>query len=324
MIVAIICIFTVSAFAVEIVSKTESEEYGTVIQLNSDPGLDNASQYISTLKKINNASTDTEALCILTDGTYYYVFPTSYINIERADGILDLYTGTEENPGLAQAMAEFNDAMGTSYYENYAVVGSGTERRIEETVRFTFPSDVTEIRDNICCIRYYPKLVELRFTQAINLTSGGDTFKGCSKLETVVGFEKMDPTLFLRSIFTGCTSLQSIKLPTSIIRIPSSMFAGCGKLRIENLDECTQLTTIGSSAFQDAKTLVFTLSGSVTSIANTFTGGKPTNAVYIYTGTSSSVFSGCDKLSGATVINASDYNPNNSYTGINLVVGYSN
>jgi hypothetical protein len=57
-----------SAFAEGIVNKrTDSDEYGTVIQLTEDPGLDNAAQYVSTLKKINDAGTDNDALCMLTD-----------------------------------------------------------------------------------------------------------------------------------------------------------------------------------------------------------------------------------------------------------------
>lgn len=446
MISVLALMLAITSFANDIVvSRTEDAEYGTVIQLNADPGLENAAQYVSTLKKINNASTDIESLTVFTDGTYYYVFPSSYINIERNDGKLDLYAGTAENPGLAQAMAEFNDAMGTSYYESYVLNGSYTDRRIDEIVRFTFPKDVTSMSDSYCCIRSYPKLVEIKFTSVLNLSGAGDTFKNCASLTTVVGFENMDPTLFKSSIFIGCIALESIKLPTSITRIPTGMFTGCGKLRIENLNECTQLTTIGSSAFKDAGTLVFTLPDSVTtieseafrsafqqatasftinstsklvtigesafndcrygtsriyipstvtsigkdafiknynlvaldnfenckvktiengtfsytsslkalklprtvttigtafadnnnltlvyipdsvtSIANTFTGGKPTNAVFIYTGTNTDVFENCDKLSGANIIPASAYVPGNSYTGINIVVGYSN
>ena len=101
MISLLVIVFAVSAFAEEIiVSKTESEEYGTVIQLSADPGLDNAKNYVSTLNKINNGSTDLESLCILTDGTYYYVFPSSYIVDEREDGRFDIIA-----TALAEAMA---------------------------------------------------------------------------------------------------------------------------------------------------------------------------------------------------------------------------
>lgn len=444
MMVALISVFTISAFADEIiVSKTESEELGTIIQLNADPGLDNASQYVSTLKKINDAGTDKDALVILTDGNTdnpsYYVFPSSYIVDERADGKLDLIATP-----LATAISEFNTAKGTSYYADYSVYGSGATKRINPIVRFEFTSDVTSVSDSLCCFRSYPNLVEVRFNYEINLSGAGDLFKSSSKLKTVVGFENADPSL-AKSMFIGCNSLETVSLSTDITRIPNSMFWGCKKVTITNLSECTQLTTIGASAFQDTSYLVFTLPDSVTtieksafqsafkegnggsftinptsqlttigasafedcrkmpknvyipstvtsigekaftkcytletlenfenceiteikdgtftsvtnlktikipetvttigaafadnnylalvyipksvtSIADTFTGGKPTNAVFIYTGSDKNVLSTCSKLANANVINASDYDAEKAYTGINLVVGFS-
>lgn len=128
MIMVFLSVFAISAFAEDIVvSKTQSEEYGTVIQLNADPGLDNASQYVSTLKNINDAGTDKTALCILTDGAEtpsYYVFPASYIVYEINGGKFEIYAGTDSIAGLAQAMAEFNSAMGTEYYDDYTIQGS--------------------------------------------------------------------------------------------------------------------------------------------------------------------------------------------------------
>ena len=449
MVAFLICIFAISVFAEGIVvQKTESAEYGTVIQLNQNPGLDNAAQYVSTLNKINDAGTDKDALCILTDGDAenpsYYVFPASYVVLERADGKFDLYGGTDAEPGLAQAMAEFNAAMGTKYYSAYATTSNYGDKRIANMVAFEFTKDVTLVMDNWCCMRYCYNLVEVRFNYPINLSSAGSMFKSSNKLTTVVGFENADPNL-AKSMFMGCTSLESISLPTGITKIPNSMFWGCRELTITNLAELTQLTTIGSSAFQDSMHLNFVLPDSVTtieanafqsafkdgnggsfvinktsqlttignsafedcrlmpasiyipstvtsigakaflkcytlqtlenfencqittiedgtfsyasalktlkipatvttigkafddnnnltlvyipntvtSVANTFTGGKPANAVYIYTGKDASVFADCAKLAGANVISASQYDEANTYTGINLVVGYS-
>ncbi len=447
--VAFACIFAISAFADDIIAqKTESAEYGTVIRLNADPGLDNAKQYVSTLNKINDAGTDKDALCILTDGDAenpsYYVFPASYVVLERADGKFDLYGGTDAEPGLAQAMAEFNAAMGTKYYSAYATTKSYGDKHIENMVAFEFTKDVTFVADNWCCMRYCYNLVEVRFNYPINLSSAGSMFKGSNKLTTVVGFENADPNL-AKAMFHGCTSLESISLPTGITKIPHAMFWGCRELTITNLAELTQLTTIGSSAFQDSMHLNFVLPDtvttieasafqsafkdgnggsfvinktsqlttignsafedcrlmpasiyipstvtsigtkaftkcytlqtlenfencqittiedgtfsyasalktlkipatvttigkafddnnnltlvyipkSVTSVANTFTGGKPANAVYIYTGKDASVFADCAKLAGAKVVKASEYDATATYTGINLVVGYS-
>ena len=265
MILALVSVFAISIFADDVVvSKTESAEFGTVIQLSQDPGLDNAKQYVSNLKKINDNGTDNEALCILTDGNTdnpsYYVFPSSYVVNEREDGKFDLIATQ-----LVTAMNEFNTANGTSYYAGYAISGSGGGKRLDAMVRFEFTSDVTSVSDSLCCMRSYPYLEEVGFNYEIDLASAGDLFKSCSKLKTVVGFENANAAL-AKSIFIGCGSLESVSLPTDIVRIPNSMFWGCKKITINNLTECTQLTTIGQSAFQDTSYLVFTLPDTVTTI----------------------------------------------------------
>ena len=267
MIVAFVCLFAISAFADDIVTaKTESEEYGTVIQLSSDPGLDNAKQYVSTLNKINDTGTDKDALCILTDGTYYYVFPSSYIVWEIKGGKFEIYAGTETNLGLAQAMAEFNTAMGTSYYADYSIVGNWGDRRLNELVRFEFTTDVTWVDRDHCLLRYCSNLVEVRINHVINFGRARTMFRDCKKLTTVVGLEKVTNIESDSSQFMGCSALESVKLPTDIVRIPGGMFWGCGKVTIENLSELTQLTTIGDNAFRDSGNLVFTLPDTVTTL----------------------------------------------------------
>ena len=440
MIVALVCVFAISVFAEDIiVSETDGGEYGKVIQLNADPGLDNAAQYVSTLSKIEDAGTDKDAFCIVTDGTYFYVFPSSYVIDERADGIFNLIATP-----LATAMAEFNAATKTDYFADYSISGTDASKRLNAIVRFEFTKDVAKLSDTVCCFRSYSYLEEIRFKYQINLNTG-DIFKSSSKLKTVVGFEKADPTLG-NSMFNGCSSLETITLPTAITKIPKAMFWGCKKITITNLAECTQLTTIGESAFQDTKQLNFVLpdwvttieksafqsafkegnggsfvinktsqlttigasafedcrkipatvyipstvtsigknaftkcttlqtlenfencqittledgtfvsastlktlklpktlktigaafSGnnnltlvyipeSVTSVADTFTGDLPANAVYVYTGSNASVFANCTKLASANKIEGKDYDPEGTYSGINLVIGYSN
>ena len=440
MAVALVCILAISVFAEDIiVSKTESEEYGTVIQLSADPGLDNAGQYVSTLKKINDAGTDKDSLCVLTDGTYYYVFPASYIVLERADGKFDL-TASD----LAAAVAEFNAAKETKYYESYSTYSSGGGKRFNGLVRFEFTSDVTTVDDGVCCMRSYSTLKEVRFNYEISMPAR-DMFKSSSSLVTVVGFENVDATNIGHATFMGCTSLETVSLPTDIVRISSSMFWGCKKITITNLAECTQLTTIGSGAFRDTSYLRFVLPDTVTTIesgafqsafkdgdggsftigknsqlvtigdsafedcrkmpanvyipssvtsigtnafikcytletlenfencqiteikdgtfssvtnlksikipetvttigsafsdnnnltlvyipktvetmASTFTGDKPTTALFIYTGDDLTIFAEGSKLANANKIQASEYDENATYSGINLVVGYS-
>ncbi len=450
MIVALVCVFAISVFADDIVvNKTESAEYGTVIQLNADPGLDNASQYVSTLNKINDAGTDKDALCILTDGNEenpsYYVFPSSYIVDEREDGKFDLIATP-----LATAMADFNTANGTSYYAGYATNAEGGDKRLNSIARFVFPSSVISVSNSVCCMRNYTNLVEVRFNQAIDLSNASGMFsvnarQYKTKLATVIGFEKMDGTKLPGKMFTSCSALRYIKLPTNIVKIPGSFFQGAQGVNIVNMEELTQLTTIEAWAFDGCQNLVITLpdsvttlntsafesafktggsitinptsqlttigtkafagsamlnsiyipstvtsigesafssSGittienfencqittikkgtfeaaskltsikipetvttienaflgnknlkkvyipsSVTSIADTFTKSSwevaPANIVFLYVGKDASVLSTCTAIANASSINAPDYIENNTYTGANLVVGYS-
>ena len=443
MIMALVCVFAISVFAEDIAfTKTESEEYGTIIQLNADPGLDNASQYVSTLNKISDTGTDKEALCILTNDTYFYVFPSSYIVAEKENGLFDI-TATP----LATAIAEFNSAMGTSYYADYKIASSGAAKRIDALVRFEFPSDVKYAHQDVCCIRQYGKLVEIRINHPIDFSNAEKMFYMNAKLTTLIGFEKVSG--FSKNMFAFCYVLQSVSLPTDTVKIANSMFFNTGSkasspFTIPNLSECTQLTTIGVDAFRDSKKIDIVIPDSVTTIEarafqstngsvtinqtskletigddafyscsalstfyipstvtsigsgafnsclylqaienfenckitilknNTFTNtsklksiiipetvevienafagtkalttvyipksvtiiadtfldnGKdfpqPTNAVYIYTGTDASVLEACTRFENATLIPGKEYNPDNNYTGINLVIGYS-
>ena len=265
MIVALLSVFAISAFAEEIiVSKTESEEYGTIIQLNADPGLDNAKQYVSNLKKISDVGTDKDALCILTDGAEtpsYYVFPSSYIVDEREDGVFDIIATQ-----LAAAIADFNAANGTSYYAGYVTDGSGGGKRLNSIVRFVFPSNVTSASDSVCCMRSYSSLVEIRINQAIDFSNASKMFYSNTKLATVIGFELVDGTKLPKTMFASCSALRYIKLPINTVKIPGSFFQGAKGVNIVNMEELTQLTTIDSWAFDGTQNLVITLPDSVTTL----------------------------------------------------------
>jgi len=448
MALALISIFAISVFADELIaSKTVSEEYGTVIQLKADPGLDNAKQYVSTLNKINDSGTDKDALCILTDGTYFYVFPSSYIVNEKADGQFDIYAGTDANPGLVQAISEFNVANETEYYSNYTLNGSGGGKKIDAVVRFEFPSDVKYAHQDYCCMRKYPKLIEVRINHPIDFSSAEKMFDSNGALTTVIGLE--NATGLAKNMFMFCRYLKSVNIPTDTVKIPDGMFFCCGVnasgvFTILNLADCTQLTTIGADAFRDSTKIhipvpdsvttigdrafqsckngtvvinetsrlqvigesafyscqtlttlyipstvtsigknafnscmslksvenfencqITTIQSSVfegatslksikipetvTTIENAFLGNKSltkvyipkrvtsiadtfldlswanysSNTVFIYTGNDASVLAECLRLKNANIIPASQYDETKSYTGINLVVGYS-
>ena len=150
--------------------------------------------------------------------------------------------------------------------------------------------------------------------------------------------------------FTSCTALKSIYVPSSVTSIGTGAFGGCSNVTtIENLENC-QITVIKASLFEGMTKLtegkipetVTTIEHafignkslnkvyipkSVTEIADTFLKSSwevaPTKIVFVYTGSDASVLSACQMIAGANVISASDYDDSVSYSGINLVTGYS-
>ena len=160
----------------------------------------------------------------------------------------------------------------------------------------------------------------------------------------------INPTSQLQIIgndaFNDCRTLPSIYIPSTVTSIGERAFLQTYALtEILNLENC-QITELKADTFKSAtkltsiklpKTLttieaafsgneklaLVYIPNTVTSIADTFTGSQPANAVYIYTGKDASVFADCAKLAGAKVVKASEYDENGTYTGINLVVGYS-
>ena len=160
----------------------------------------------------------------------------------------------------------------------------------------------------------------------------------------------INPTSQLTTIgddaFNDCRTLPSIYIPSTVTSIGERAFLQTYALtEILNLENC-QITELKADTFKSAtkltsiklpKTLttieaafsgnerlaLVYIPNTVTSIADTFTGSQPANAVYIYTGKDAGLFANCTRFAETNVISARDYDENGTYTGINLVVGYS-
>jgi hypothetical protein len=169
---------------------------------------------------------------------------------------------------------------------------------------------------------------------------GSITINKTSKLQTIGD-----------NAFTSCTALTTIYIPSTVTSIGVGAFSGCSKLlSLENFENC-QITVLSEKAFEGVTSMktikipetVTTIenaflgnknltkvyiSKNVTSIADTFVNSawenQSANAVYIYTGKDASALSACTRLAGANVITREEYDENATYTGINLVVNYSN
>ena len=60
----------------------------------------------------------------------------------------------------------------------------------------------------------------------------------------------MKITLITVGMFTGCSSLETIKIPTGITSIENGAFLNCTSLKEVIFEENSQLISIGASAFK--------------------------------------------------------------------------
>lgn len=252
-----------------------SETFGTVYQLTQDPGLDGAEAYVSVLNTIDDQGKDTESLSIMFDGTYYYVFPTSYLVDEYSNGKLSftLKMGAGNNfsskqKGINDIFSEWNEAenVGLPAFETANAWGN---TRINGLVRIEISTDVGFIDRNHCLIRG-DELVEVRFTKSIGINIAGGLFANNPKLTTVIGLDMCTGTNFPSSMFSGCSSLVSVKLPSDMTSIPKESFYNCTSFKgIENWDEIkNNVKSVGDYAFSKCNSLVSIDLPSLTSIGN--------------------------------------------------------
>ena len=305
----LVCLLAISVSAeVTVVNTITSETYGTVYQLSGDPGLDNADQYVSTLKTIEDKGKDTDSLAILFDGTYYYVFPSSYLVDEMSNGKFSftLTMGAGSNfsstqKGINNVFAEWAEAEGVTL-PTFETANAWGNTRVNCLVRFEIPTDVGYFDRNHCLIKG-DELVEVRFTKSVGISSGG-IFASSAKLTTVVGLDMCSGENFPGGMFNGCSSLVSVKLPSDVTSIPKECFYNCVAFEaIENWDEIkNNITSVGESAFYNCDALVSISLPSLTSIGkHAFKDCSNLETVDL-AGSSfvklNSAFRGCSKLDG--------------------------
>ena len=264
--IMLVCVFALSVCAAEIsVNKIESETYGTVYQLSADPGLDEAHKYVSTLNNVTDSGKDTESLCILTDKTYFYVFPASYIVYEFSFGKFEVYAGTDAKPGVNQAFAEWNAAEGTAL-PTFELTGTYGSTNFIDLIRIEITSDVTYF-DSSHCRLTFTNLKEVRFKSGQSLAGG--LFNSAPELETVIGMENCTGFDGKTHMFRGCTKLKTVSLPSGLTSIGKETFYNCQSLEtIGNWDNAVaNITSIGDEAFYGCSSLKsIKLPNSVTSI----------------------------------------------------------
>ena len=257
------------------VNTITSDTYGTIYQLSADPGLENADQYKSVLKNIVDSGTEQETLCVMTDGTHYYVFPTSYIIVE--------FLGNNQKGKFQYAVSDINTALAEWDAADEAVTlpqfeltGSWGGTRIDSLVRIEFSKDVLWFDKNHCLLRsanlkeaimhddiYYSGNSTSIFRECIALETvrfstqytaiGESMFYNCKAFKGISNWDeiKHNITSFGKEVYYGCESITELDLSaTKITSIPDSFARYTKSLGAVILP--ATCTSIGNSAFRDS------------------------------------------------------------------------
>ncbi len=143
-------------------------------------------------------------------------------------------------------------------------------------------------------------------------------FSGCSTLTSISLPSSL--TNIGNEAFNGCSALTSVSLPSSLTNIGNSAFGGCSALTSINLP--SSLTNIGSYAFANCNSLTsIIIPTGITSIGNnTFENCKGLQSISLHnaiTEIGHYAFKGCDGLTEITIPNSVTTIGNYAFNGCN-------
>ena len=218
-VMSLVCLFTISVSA----SGSTENAYGEITTIS---GVAAPTTIDSTSRVVIQAS----------DGTYY-TYPSYYV-------IEDNATFTWK---LIDEIKTITGASNASNLKNYVV-------------RMEIPEGITGMSTS----RFESSTSILSVKVPTTLTGelGSATFKNCSNLTTVENLENTTITSLSVSniwnrggVFSGCTSLTSVSLPSTIIAIGKWSFTDCTNLQAVNIPTDAKITFVGEWAFEKAKSL---------------------------------------------------------------------
>ncbi|MBR2944815.1 MAG: leucine-rich repeat domain-containing protein [Clostridia bacterium] len=220
-----VCIFAISVNA-------------AVIKLETDPGLDCDDSLVSTLdyEAFNNSTaTDKESKVVMTDGTYFYVFPAYYVFTTNSN-----FQPTLENINAAMKSADtsITDDVFTDKKVNY--------------VRIELPTWISDITQGTGKLEGWTGIKEFRFGTTLTKISAHNAFTNCSNLEFVSDFSHI--TAMGNATFSGCTKLKiDVVWPSAITYVPTQTFSGCSALK--SVTFTAPVTSVGSWGFGECSSL---------------------------------------------------------------------
>lgn len=159
---------------------------------------------------------------------------------------------------------------------------------------------------------------ELDTEESASVKNLSNLFKGNQEITSFVEFQYFTGIEGLGEAFSGCTCLESIVLPNSLIYIYQNAFKNCSCLTSIALPN--HVTSIGSSAFEGCSSLtMLNLPNDLTAIeSRTFYGCKKLVSAVIPEGVKSigaEAFQGCEALSTISIPNSVETIETNSFLG---------
>lgn len=99
------------------------------------------------------------------------------------------------------------------------------------------------------------KLISVTLPSTIKSNIRENAFGNCVNLESVVFEEGIKSKSLEGSVFNGCKSLKSIKIPASIVDIANTCFSDCVNLEKVSFEKNSKLESIGMDAFGGCESL---------------------------------------------------------------------